>query len=233
MSPARIARYLRTSSVHVRALLVVCFCALCFGVYLLLSQQADQSFDLDYAAYEKVALADDNAAYIPGAQSNPVRVALDQTLTQVLDQHASNTARLTNATQGLAILTQSESQIADISSTTAAVDTLIAKMQVDMLRSAIPSDKGHAILELAKQRSSIISDIRAYSYRTDLEIQEIFTTIIAAHGALSDSYIISLNAEIPDVEKEFDKRSDLYLQLQSTADSIESTYASTRPQSAP
>ena len=144
-----------------------------------------------------------------------------------MDQSNSAPKRLAFATQGLVDLKDSESQIGDISSTTDKVDAEIAKMQVDTLDNVAPSDKARSIIALAKTRSSTISDIRAYSYRTDFEISQIFSTIIADNGVLTNAYIISLNNEIPAVETEFDQRSNLYLELQNTAQQIADTYAGT------
>lgn len=107
------------------------------------------------------------------------------------------------------------------------VDAQIAKMQVNTLDNAAPNDRARSIIALAKTRSSIVADIRAYSYRTDFEISEIFNTIIADKGVLTNAYVISLNDEIPAVETEFDQRSNLYLELQSTAQKIADTYAGT------
>ena len=225
----RIFGSVRTSSVHVRVLAIIGFCALCVALYLYANQQSDNTFVTEYAAYDTLAAQADNAAYIPGAQTNPVRVALDQDLTEVLDQSISVPKRLAFADQGLADLKDSESQIDAISSTTEKVDAQVAKMQVNMLDNAAPNDKARSIIALAKQRSSIISDIRAYSYRTDFEISEIFTTIIADKGVLTNDYVVSLNNEIPAVETEFDQRSNLYLELQNTAQQIVNTYSGTSP----
>ena len=219
--------YARRSSVHVRALSIIVFCALIVGAFIYVTQRSDSAFDAEYAVYNDLASQADNAAYIPGAETDPVRVALDQDLTEVLDQSNSAPKRLAFATQGLVDLKDSESQIGDISSTTDKVDAEIAKMQVDTLDNVAPSDKARSIIALAKTRSSTISDIRAYSYRTDFEISQIFSTIIADNGVLTNAYIISLNNEIPAVETEFDQRSNLYLELQNTAQQIADTYAGT------
>jgi hypothetical protein len=225
----RLAAYVRGSSVHARALSVIIVCALIVGAFMFVTQQSGKAFDAEYAVYDTLAAQADNAAYIPGAQTNPVRVALDQDLTEVLDQTIDAQKRLAFADQGLIDLKDSESQIDDISSTTDEVDAQIAKMQVNTLDNAAPDDRARSIIALAKQRSSIIADIRAYSYRTDFEISQIFNTIIADKGVLTNAYVISLNNEIPAVETEFDQRSNLYLELQNTAQQIADTYTGTSP----
>jgi len=217
----------RRSSVHVRALSIVIVCGMVVGAFIYMTHRSESAFDVEYAAYTDLASQADNAAYIPGAETNPVRVALDQDLTEVLDQSNSVARRLAFADQGLVDLKDSEAQIDTISSTTDKVDVQVAKMQVNTLDNAAPNDKARSIIVLAKKRSSIISDIRAYSYRTDFEISQIFNTIIADKGALTSSYIISLNNEIPAVGAEFDQRSNLYRELQNTAQQIADTYAGT------
>ena len=128
--PGKLVTKARRSSVHVRALAIVVFCVLCVALYLYANRQSDNTFAIEYSAYDVLAQQADNAAYVPGAQNNPVRVALDQDLTAVLDQTVSAPKRLAFATQGLADLKDSESQIDLISSTTAKVDAQVAKMQV-------------------------------------------------------------------------------------------------------
>ncbi len=216
---------IRSSSVHVRALAIILLCGLLMGAYLFATRESDKTFDTQYAAYAPLASSADNAAYVPGASTNPVRIALDQVLTGVLDQSVTSSKRLELANQGLDILKQSEEQIASISSTTAKVDALVAKMQVDALSGAASSDKTREIITLAKDRSSTISDIRAYSYHTDFEIHQIFDRVVKDHGELTQAYVTELNGEIPTVEAEFDKRSSLYAKLQSTASRIEDVYA--------
>jgi hypothetical protein len=222
-----VVRIIRGSSIHVRVIALLLLIGACTALYIYSTHQSDKTFDIEYAQYAALAAQADNAAYIPGAQGNPVRVELDQTLTQVLDQSTPAAARLKLAGDGLGFLNEAESQIADISSTTAKVDVQVAKMQVDALSAVSSSDKARAILALVKTRSSIISDIRAYSYRTDLEISQIFQHLIDAKGALTSAYIIQLNNEIPAVETEFNKRSNLYTDLQNIAQQIDNTYNGT------
>jgi hypothetical protein len=225
----RIFASARRSSVHVHALSIIVICGVIIGAFIFATRQSDKTFDTEYAVYNDLAAQADNSAYIPGAVTNPIRVALDRDLTEVLDQSNAAPKRLAFATQGLADLKYSENQIGDISSTTAKVDAQIAIMQVNNVDNAAPNEKARSIIALAKTRSSIISDIRAYSYRTDFEISQIFSTIITDKGVLTNDYVISLNNEIPTVETEFNQRSNLYTQLQNTAQKIAQTYAGTSP----
>ena len=230
--PGGIVRAVRRTSLNVRVAAFLIFCGLCVAAYIYSTHQSDQTFNLEYAVYANLAGEADNAAFVPGAQTNPVRIALDQDLTRALDQSISAANRLQFATQGLADLKESLSQIDTISSTTAKVDIEIAKMQVAALGDVSSSDRGRQIISLAKQRSSIISDIRAYSYHTDSEIQQIFQHLVDSQGVLANDYVISLNNEIPTVETEFDKRTALYTQLQNTAQQIDNIFHGTNAQAA-
>jgi hypothetical protein len=200
-------------------------CILFGGMFFYSSKQSDTTFEKEYAIYDDLAAQADNAAYIPGAQVNPIRLELDHTLAQVLDQSTSPSNRLSLSTQGLEYLTVSEAQIAAISSTSAKVDAHIAKMQIDSLNTITSSDAARQIIALAKNRSSVISDIRAYSYRADFEIRQIFDRIVTDKGTLTSAYIVELNNEIPAVEAQFNQRSNLYTELQSTSQKIHDIYS--------
>ncbi len=224
---SRIVTRAGKTSVHIWALAIVLVCAFFIALYLYANWQSNKTFDAEYAVYNTFAGQTDNTAYIPGAQTNPVRIALDQDLTLVLNQSVTAPLRLKAAAQGLVDLKNSESQIEAISSTTDKVDAQIAKMQIDSLKNPASSNRARSIIALAKDRSSIISNIRAYSYRSDFEIGQIFNTIITDKGVLTSAYVASLNGEIPQVETEFDQRSNLYAELQTTAQKIATIYAGT------
>ena len=213
-------------SIHLKVAAFLLACALIAVWAYFATRQTDHTFSDDYVIYAAKAAAADNAAYIPGASDNPVRVALDQVLTQILEGRVTDPERLALATQGLSLLTQSEAQIGDISSSSAKVDAAIAKMQLDELNGFAPSAEVGEIIGLAKDRQSTISDIRAYSYHADFEIEQIFNTVVQDKGVLTDDYIVSLNNEIPAVETEFDHRTALYAELQATAEKIDADYHS-------
>ena len=215
---------IRTSSLNARVATFLGFCVIGIGIYLYATHQSDQTFAQEYASYTELAAQDDNAAYIPGAQVNPVRIELDQNLTQMLTGHITDTQRLALAQQGLGFLNDSKGQIDSITTIDDKVKAQVAKMQVNLLSNFASDDNARQIIVLAKERSSIISDIRAYSYRTDFELSQIFNTIIKDKGALTPTYTIELNNEIPTVQKEFDQRSSLYEELQTTSQQISAAY---------
>ena len=215
---------LRSLSLHVRVALFLILCALGVGTYWYSSRQYDLRFFQEYAIYAPLAETQDTAAYTPGSPTNPLRIQMNQVLTQVLLRQTTAADRLALATHGLELIKDSEKQIDAITAVGDKVDTEIAKMQVQALSSLASSDQARQIIALAKTRASIISDIRAYSYRTDFDINTIFTRVVADHGVLTDQYVIDLNNQIPAVEASFNKRSDLYTELQSTSDNIATIY---------
>jgi hypothetical protein len=210
---------------NVQSLIVVVICALSLSVFAYYAQRANSTFADEYAAYASLADTTDNSAFIPGAANNPVRQDLNLVLQQVLGKGTKVPDRLKLSQQGLADLTDSKKQIDAITETADKVDTMIAQMQVDSLNNFASSDRERAVLTLAKQRASIVSDIRAYSYRADFDIGNIFNHIISDKGQLTDAYVIELNNEVPDVEVQFDKRSQLYSQLQGMSQKISDAFA--------
>jgi hypothetical protein len=93
-------------------------------------------------------------------------------------------------------------------------------MQIDSLKDFSTSGQTREIIDLAKQRSSIVEDIRGLSYRANFETQNIFKRIIADNGRLADSYVSELNNDLPVLETQFDHRSSLYQNLQSVSNEI-------------
>ena len=212
---------MRLLTFNIRLAAAIIACVLVLGLLAYLVHRSPSRFAASYTAYSVLAQKQQDAAFVPGAPNNPVRQQLSQFLTQILAKQTSAKERLKLATQGLSSLGDSEKQINEIGTTGEKVDSAIAKMQVDSLGDISSSDISRQIVALAKQRSSIISDIRGYSYRADFEIDKIFRRIIADGGKLTDAYVIELNDEVPAVEAQFNKRSDLYNQLQAVSGQIE------------
>lgn len=194
--------------------------AVCGALVYLVHLSASE-FARDYEIYSFLAKTQQNDAFIPGAPNNPVREQLNRTLSDILTKDMSPAERLALVKRGQVSLDEADRQIDQITISTEAADAAIAKMQVDTLGAFSISQTARELLALAKRRSAIISDIRAYSYRADFEIRQIFDRIIADNGKLSDAYIKELNAAIPEMESQFDKRSSLYNGLQKIGEEID------------
>lgn len=201
------------------ALIVVCLIIVA-GVGYALYHSASGSVDR-YTVYATLAEEHEQAAYLVGAANNPVRQELNQVLSEALARPMTSSERLQLAEHGKELLKEAEGQIDMIGELGAKVDTAIAQMQVGALGEFSSSDIAREVLVLAKKRSDIIADIRGLSYRANFETAKIFDRVIADGGKLTKEHISMLNDEIPDVEKQFDRRSDLYLELQRTAKQID------------
>lgn len=177
--------------------------------------RSSSQFDKEYADYAVLAKEQATAAYLPASSDDPTRQQLDIVLSEALDSGTSQARRLQDAQQGLALITQMETEIAAIGDTSDKANTVIAQMQVGSADALSSGGLPQELISLAKQRSSVIEDIRGLSSRADFETSQIFQGIIAQNGALTPAYIDTLNDEIPQVETEFDQRTDLYTQLTS------------------
>lgn len=204
-----------------RVYLVVIAVFVCLGIFAYTTIRSTSQFTDDYAEYAALAKLHQDAAFLLGAPNNPVRQKLNRILSDVLSAPINPAARLALAREGLVLTAETEKQLEAVSKAGEEVDASIAKMQVTMLNSLTSSQHVKEVIALAKRRSEIISDIRAYSYRADFELRRIFDRIIAEGGKLPDSYIVELNTAIPELEEQFNKRSSLYAELQRTGEEMQ------------
>lgn len=184
------------------------------GAYYYVAQRSRAEFTLLYKDYAAMAAELDNATYIPGAQTNPIRQQMDMVLRELLFESTAADRRLELATIGLQLLAESAKQLDTLSSMKDDVDAKAALLQVRTLGSSNISVEAKTLVAYAKERANIISDIRAYTYKANLEMQQIFERIKEDRGELTDEHIIKLNSQVPRVEQEFDKRTDLYRSLE-------------------
>lgn len=209
----------RVRSRRTRALLAaVLLCAVFVsGVLYYLAKQGGE----EYVTYAALAQAHSDAAYLAGAQNNPIRQELNRELALSLSPSASNAERLTHAQGGLQLLVLAEQQIDEIGTVGAKVDTLVAKMQVEALSGFVHGGMTWELITLAKRRSAIIADIRGLSYRANFEAKQILEQIVKDGGVLTPAHTTRLNAAIPEMEEQFDRRSNLYRELESVSAQME------------
>ncbi len=174
-------------------------------------------FAKSYDAYAARAAVHGNAALIPAVKDNPLRKELNQTLGRALsDTSISNTERLALAQRGLSMLDSMELQIDAIGEAGESMEGAIMRMEAYALW-ATRAD----IVAAARERFGIIADIRGLSYRANFHTAEIFKRIIKDEGKLTDAHVRELNDQIPVVEQEFDRRTNLYRDLESANARIE------------
>ena len=177
---------------------------------------ASNEFLHAYATYARLSKANVEAAYMPGAEQNPIRQHLNTILSQVLARPMSAKERLSFAREGLAVLKEGETQIDTIGDSGDKVQLSITYMEA---KSKAPGalflrSESDRILTLAKQELNINADIRGLSYRANFHTAEILNRIVLDQGELTAAYSEELDRQLPAVEEQFNKRTNLYKQLE-------------------
>jgi hypothetical protein len=196
------------------------------ALWFFLAARTNDAFAETYRAYDLAADQHTNAAYVPAADANPLRQRLNRLLAEVLSEDTSESARLESARAGLTVAKEVEKQIDTIGDFKETIAISIANMQetADSL-SSIGNTDMQDVIDLANERSVIIDDIRGLSYRANFEVHKIFERIIADGGVLTAAHITALNRSLPELEEQFDTRTELYTQLQSTSQKLDTAFA--------
>ena len=176
---------------------------------------ASHEFRRAYATYTTLVQANVDAAYVPGAENNPLRQHLNTVLSQVLARPMSAKERMDFAEEGLKVLKAAEQQIDVIGDTGDKVQLSITYMQEKARAPGAFLLRGYVtrILSLATEEHNITADIRGLSYRANFHTAEIFNRIVLDKGELTPAYLQELNRQVPAVEEQFNKRTGLYAQL--------------------
>lgn len=205
---------------------LIALCAMSGGVYVF-TRSSSSEFDGLFATYRDVSEKEMVAALVPGVKDNPIRNELDRTLAEVLARAMTNEERLKLAQHGLDVLDRAEIQIDAIGeaeeNTAKAIDAI--ERSTLSLGAVFGGSPSHELMELARKRSGIISDIRGLSYRANYHTEDIFKQIVADKGALTATHISNLNDLIPKVEEQFNERSNLYFELESVNNQMETVAA--------
>lgn len=223
-----IFRILRLSMSHRVGIVIVCVIlisgigAIVYGWYV-----SSLEHDKIFAAYRAASEREMQAALVPGVKDNAVRRELDRTLAEVLAREMSDSERLELAQHGLEILALAEIQIDAIGEAGEAAHLAIEELsQSSLVAGFIPTSfTSRELVSLSNKRSGIISDIRGLSYRANFHTEEIFKKIVADQGRLTAVHVASLNSLIPKVEEQFNERSNLYFDLESTNNQMETILA--------
>ncbi len=189
-------------------------------------------FEEAYRAYESIATLHDEAAVIPMLPDNPLRRDLNQALVIVLSDEASPEDRIAKAREGLALLTLAEGNIDALGDVGADATAALLGLESAINPIALGAyTVEKALVELAHRRLSAIADIRGLSYRANHDTKTIFDRIIADGGSLTEAHGADLERLLPDVEEQFNRRSNLLVEVESLAadireafDDVESTW---------
>ncbi len=173
------------------------------------------------------------AAYVPGAANNPVRGELNRMLGEVLSVEMGDADRLERAERGLFLLSELELQIDAIGATKDTLQTTLSGLENDLVfvPEALEGERGD-IGDIMDRLYVIVDDIRGLSYRANYHTERIFERIVADSGSLTAEHVLDLNEEVPEVEKQFDRRSNLYTELEDLDKEIDALYTSLEQSSA-
>lgn len=194
-----------------------------FGVSELFSSTT--SFSRAYTTYQSVAQAHDAAAFYPSTNQNPVRRELNSVLADVLVGTLSPGERILRAERGLTLIQEAETQIDLMGDFVPRVEGALDGMRGSgaWFESRKVSNGIDRVIELAEKRLDLIADIRGFSYRANFYTKEIFRRVIDDKGVVTTEHAALLNEQIPLVEEQFDRRSNLYNELESVGSALDST----------
>ncbi len=170
-----------------------------------------------YADYDRSGKTYSDAAFLVGSNSNPLRIELNQVLAEVLGKAMTPDERMEKVRRGRELLVESARQI-DAIGDSGDVSSSSIKLLDSTSRGLgnLYARPGAAkVVELSRTKSNMIADIRGLSYKTNYYISQIFDRIERDGGALTQDHIKELNARIPELEAEFDRRANLYTDLES------------------
>lgn len=205
---------------------VVVVCVLV--IIWIISRSSYRQFVADYNAYQWVDQELVIDAFEPGAPNNEARNELNRLLAAVLTGTIKPAPRAQLALHGKEILIGLQAEIDKIGLDKDKVDPTISALDADAhaVGNIASRARMQEIVDLAKKQSAAIGDIRGLSYRANYQITAIFDRIIADQGALSPAFVTQLNSDIPDMEAQFNRRTNLYKDLQDTNNSMEIAYKS-------
>ncbi len=164
----------------------------------------------------------ETAANKPASGSNPVRQQVGYLLSQVVQVTMSPEERLKLSREGIAHLNDLEGQIDAIQTAGERVSPLLDTL-AKTASSPVHIQKRaglNEIIALSRKNALIIADIRGLSYRADYYTDEVFERIIDDQGNMTDEHKTHLNDLIPDLETQFNRRTNLYTDLKKNSDRI-------------
>ncbi len=192
-------------------------------LYALLAWHSGKQFERLYGVYEKAETDYITAANKPAADTNPIRQTVNVLLAQVLQVEMTPSVRLEKAKQGIAHLNDMEGQIDGIKTEADRVIPMLDALEKasHTIATVQAREKTGEIISLGRRQVEIISDIRGLSYRADYYTDEVFERIIDDGGAMTDAHKLYLNELIPQLEQQFDQRSNLYTELKTNDEKMQ------------
>ena len=202
---------------HLRGLIVpFLFVAVVVAALAYVCIRSSAELSKGYADYRLSGKSYSDAAFLVGSNRNPLRVELNGVLADVLGRPMSRDERLALVRRGRTLLEQSGKQIdaigdaGDVSSTTALKLDSVSKDLTNLYM----RPEASRVIALSRERGAMIADIRGMSYKTNYYVSRIFDRIEQDGGELTQEHIKELNSRLPELEAEFDRRSNLYTDLE-------------------
>lgn len=216
----------RTETVRTRRRplgLFVVFALLCAVCALGVLSWGTMRFEKKYTHYMEEEALYVAAAIKPGHEANPIRVQVNQLLSEVVQVQMAPEERLEKARQGIAHLNDMENQIDAIKDHADIVQPLLQALDSAANGVLVPGRRAKAkeLVAIGKRQIEIISDIRGLSYRADYYTDEVFERIIDDQGEMTDAHTQHLNDLIPQLEEQFDRRTNLYRELQTNSERMQ------------
>lgn len=177
---------------------------------------SDRALRADARRYADAYKTLSDAAFLPGAAGNPVRAAANRALAEVLTGTLSPAERVERSADGQLLLKEIEKEIDAIPDARAVADSARERLarRVYSLGGIRHGSSLREMGDIATEQARLVEDIRGLSYGANYHTDKIFARVLADDGVLADSFVASLNDEIPQVEEQFNRRSNLYAELQ-------------------
>ena len=200
---------------------------ICVSVFMAYATYCRQQFEKKFEVYQNVAALQQNAAFVPGASSNPLRADLNQILARVLTKNTTAHDRLQLSAQGFDLIQKMNKEVDVMGDSAKPVTEAIGQLKVTMQNPGNSLHRGdmNRLISLAEKQVATIEDIRGLSYRADFEMTQIFKHLTDDHGELSNTYTKELNDQLPAIEEEFNKRENSYADLESSMAQVQQLYA--------
>ena len=187
-------------------------------------------FVIAYEEYAGLSASHSTYAFAPAVEANPVRNELNRLLSEILARPMSNAERLSLANQGLDMVRGMELQIDHIGSSGENSDAELNRAEWEGNRwgNMLVHSKVRELFLHAREESALIGDIRGLSYRANFHTEEILKRIVEDGGALTTAHVAELNRDLPQIEEQFNNRTNLYAKLQSEHAKTENVFNSIR-----
>jgi DNA repair ATPase RecN len=164
--------------------------------------------------------------YTPGAEKNDIRQNLNSILTRVLDERITDKERFSLSVEGATPLSEIRLEIDSVKTSREEMElsTDVLASQAKKVSGIRLRQKANELVDLAKKRNEIIAEIETLSYRMSDITKEIFQGVARDNGKLTNDRIRTLNNQVPEAEKDYERLNELYRNLTESKTEIKKAY---------